>query len=465
MTKLSLTSRILLAYTVVFGILFSGFALLIYRSSVSAERTMLDGKLQRYAADVRAKIEEEPDEAPGKESLKTPEVQKITADDLPGAHCRLIAPDGRVLAPDTLFTLMAAHDSSFGTTTGLFMSSVGGTVYRVLRSSVEIDEREGYMLEVAAPVTEAEERLARLRIILLSSVPASLLLAALAAYLITRSALRPIVAMTETARSLSISDLDRQITVPEPRDEVRTLAETLNGMLERINRAFRSQRQFVTDASHELRTPLTVITTELEFAERCADATARESIRIALAETERLTHIADGLLLLARLDASSLPLRRDPVQLDRLVAECAHLMAGPAQKKGMTIELHVDRPAEVTGDLTRLKSVILNLLDNAIQYSGDGTTVTVSLQPGVPAKEFVSLSIDDQGYGITAEDLPRIFERFYRPAPSRANERGSGLGLAIVDRIVRLHGGTIQVSSSPGKGSTFTVRLPLRTSL
>jgi signal transduction histidine kinase len=464
MTKLSLTSRILLAYTVVFGILLGGFALLIYRGSVSAERATLDGKLQRYAADVRAKIEAEPDETPGRESLKTAEVQKVTADDLPGAHCRLTAPDGRILAPDTLFTLMAARDTSFATAPGYFMASLDGVVYRILRSSVEIDERSGYVLEVAAPVTGTEERLVHLRIILFSAVPASLLLAALAAYLITRSALRPIVTMTETARSLSISDIDRQIALPEPHDEVRTLAETLNGMLERINRAFRSQRQFVTDASHELRTPLTVITTELEFAERRADTAARESIRIALAETERLTHIADGLLLLARLDASSLPLQCEPVLLNDLLAECVQHMAGSAEKKRMTIEQHTERSAEIMGDRARLKSVILNLLHNAIQYSSEGTTVTVSLEPGAPAEQSVSLQVSDQGHGIAEEDLPRIFERFYRPAGSRGNERGSGLGLAIVDRIVHLHGGTIQVSSTPGKGSTFTVCFPLRLS-
>ena len=315
----------------------------------------LDGKLQRYAADVRGRIEEESDEPSGQPKREIPAIEKVQADDLPGARCRLVGPEGNVLASDTVFKLLAAQNILFLNTMGHFTATIDGLPYRVIRALVEIDERPGYLLEVVAPTTEADTRLTHLRLLLLGAVPASLFLAALAAFFITRSALRPIVAMTKTARLLCYENLDKRIPVPVARDEVRTLAETLNGMIERIDSAFRSQKQFVADASHELRTPLTVITTELEFAERSAQAATKESIHVALAETERLAHIAGNLLLLARLDAPQVPMTREPVRLDQLLAECAQRMARSAAKKNMRIELKMEGPVEIAGDQTRLK--------------------------------------------------------------------------------------------------------------
>jgi signal transduction histidine kinase len=461
MRSLSITTRVILAYTLVFGLLLASFGVIIYRSSYNEEIATLDGRLEHYAAAIQAEVGEgQGDESP----TDARRLLSVHGEGLTGARFQLYAPDGGKVVRDSVLSLLPGSGGPDSTDAPgrHFTANIQDIPYRILRTQVEIEEHGQYGLEVAAPMTEADDRLSRLRLLLLTAIPSSLFLAAIAAFLITRTALRPIAAMTETARSITASSLDRRIPIPGAHDEVRVLAETLNGMIERIDSALQSQRQFVADASHELRTPLTILTTELEYAEQRTTKEARESMQIALAEVGRLTRLIDGLLLLARLDAPHMSLAHESVSLDKLLEECVQQMSSAAARKHITLRLLTDNSVVINGDRTRLKSVFLNLLDNGIAYSNERTTVTAEVGAGDPNKRQVAVSIKDEGYGIAPEDLDHIFQRFYRASAARSNERGSGLGLAIADRIVRFHGGRIDVASSPGKGSIFTVFLPLQ---
>jgi two-component system OmpR family sensor kinase len=453
---LSITARVILTYSAVFGVVLAGFGVIIYRSSRAAEIVTLDVRLEQYAA----LIESEIDEGPNEESVLDPgALRGVRPEGLTGARLQILGPGDAVAIADSLLRLLP-HDPRSGAV-GRRIAVIGDAEYRIMWKPLEREDHAQYILEVAAPMSEAEGRLARLRLLLLAAIPASLCLTGIAAFFITRNALRPIAAMTDTARSLTAANLERRIPVPRAHDEVRVLAQTLNEMIERIDAALRSQRQFVADASHELRTPLTIITTELEYAEKRADGAVQESVRVALTEVDRLSRLTEGLLLLARLHAPQTDRQRQEVHLDDLLGECVHHMNGTAEAKRITVRLEKREPQTVEGDRERLKSVVLNLLDNAILYSAEGTTVRVELCPGDREKGQAAIIISDEGYGISAEDLGHIFQRFYRGSTARTNDNGSGLGLAIAERIVHMHGGSIEVSSTPGKGSTFTVRLPL----
>jgi signal transduction histidine kinase len=230
-------------------------------------------------------------------------------------------------------------------------------------------------------------------------------------------------------------------------------------MMDRIEAAFKSQRQFVTDASHELRTPLTVIIGELEFVQQqLQDEKQLAGIDTALAELDRLTRLVDQLLTLARIDARKLELERGTVRLDELVTDCVRLLYHEAARRGIQIDLHVEQAVEVFADPVRLKSVIINLLENALRYSPRGGSVSVSLQ--TPANGYVQLQVSDTGPGIAPDDRPKVFDRFFRTSEARASTEGSGLGLAIARELVDLHGGRITLQESTG-GASFTVELPL----
>jgi signal transduction histidine kinase len=267
--------------------------------------------------------------------------------------------------------------------------------------------------------------------------------------------------MVRTAELISAASLDARLELPTANDEVRQLGKALNDMIERIDKTVKGQRQFIADASHELRTPLTIIRTELESAAKSArTSTIKESLSTSLSELDRLSLMIGDLLLLAKLDAARVKIEITPVRLDELVVECVQAARGLAKTKDVRLKVFIEEAVEIPGDHEKLKSVIFNLIDNAIKYSARKSAVTVSLVLG-QTPGMASVVISDHGIGIPATEQSKIFGRFYRGAHPRSNTDGSGLGLAIAQRFVELHRGTITVKSREGKGSTFTVDLPL----
>ena len=458
---LTIKAKIIIAYTLVFGMLLCVFAYLIYESSRRAEIAKIDTRLESHADKIKTEIEEQSDE----DRFPTAgEFGDIVTDGLPGVLFEVRDSAGETILKDSL---LSTKPITFVTPTlmprkKLSRINMNSERYRVLATPVEVDDRYLYSLLVAAPMTEAARNLAHLRLLFLISIPSALVLASIAAYIITRSAFRPIATMVATARQISASNLDQRLLVPPANDEIRQLAETLNSMIERIDSAFNAQRQFIADASHELRTPLTIICSELEFAKRrVADGETIESLQNSLSEIDRLARMAESLLLLARLDSSTSLITFSPVRLDELLPECVQLVNKIAEQKGIQIKVHVDEAVEIQGDSERLKSALLNLLDNAVKYSQTGGEVRVSLSILTSPDREAQITVADNGHGISPDDLPHIFERFYRASSNRGESSGSGLGLAIAQRVISLHSGDIQVASELSEGTVFTVNLPI----
>ena len=341
-----------------------------------------------------------------------------------------------------------------GRQVGLYSQSLqsGGLVYGIL--------------QVGEPLGTLQATLNSVVIELLWITPFVLLLGALGSYWLAARAFAPIDSLTGTARSIGVGDLHQRVPVPGANDEIRRLALTFNEMIERLERAFARQRRFVADASHELRTPVAAIRsmTDVALEQGGTAEEYRQILREVNAESERLGTLIGDLLALARADEGQVVFEREPVRLDLLAADVAATLEPLAQEAGIALEVLLCGEAiTVCGDEARLIQVILNLLDNALTYTDQGGRVTLSVQQKQSTEGRVAcLTVRDSGIGIPAEHLPHIFERFYRADPARSSASGgNGLGLAIVDWVVRVHGGAVAVTSQPGRGSTFTVTLPL----
>ena len=242
-----------------------------------------------------------------------------------------------------------------------------------------------------------------------------------------------------------------------PMDEVGQLATTFDHMIEHLDRAFQSQKKFVADASHELRSPLTVVRGNLDLLRRNLSKEDRqESLRALEVETARMVKIVDDLLLLAEVDSGQLE-QKEAVTLKEIIEEEMKRARPLAGKRQLVI--HRQEDLVVNGDSHRLKRLIGNLIDNAIRYTPEDGTITLSLfRDG----DWACLEVGDTGVGIAPQHLPHIFDRFYRADKARSRSKGgAGLGLALVKDIAEQHGGMVTVTSEPGKGSTFTVRLKI----
>ena len=317
----------------------------------------------------------------------------------------------------------------------------------------------GAPLAVAMPLGAIDRSISAFGRLMLLMATVGSASAFLLGWLLAARALRPVAQLTQTAAHIASSrELARRVPAGGSRDELTVLARTFNDMLASLERAYVAQQRFVADASHELRAPLTIIHANLELLRR-GDALAPDerasAIREAHTEAERLARLVADLLALARADAG-VSIRRVRVELDRalvdVVGEARHLATGQRLEIG-----HVE-PTVVTGDPDRLRQLLLILLDNAIRYTPAPGRVSVTLRR---AGTTVELEVHDEGVGIAAEDLPRVFERFYRADRARSRDPGgSGLGLAIAQWIVARHDGTVTLRSRPSEGTTVAVVLP-----
>ena len=291
------------------------------------------------------------------------------------------------------------------------------------------------------------------------AVPLTLVVAAGGSVFLARRALKPVDQISQTARYIGERDLSQRIEV-NTQDELGRLASTLNQMIERLQKAFKRQQQFTGDASHELRTPLAVIQAESSLAlqkERSA-SDYQKSLETITQEAHYMSSIIDRLLTLARADDGKDQLAFQEVNLGKLIQDLGTDAEILCQEKGLGFQLGETRDLVVKGDEAMLRQLFFNLLDNAIKYTPSGGTVSVS---SLTEGQMAVVAITDTGIGIALEDIPLIFERFYRVDKARSRVGGgTGLGLAICRHIAEAHGGKIEVESQVGKGSTFTVSLP-----
>lgn len=271
--------------------------------------------------------------------------------------------------------------------------------------------------------------------------------------------LKPIERMTETAASIvNADDLRKRLPVETPIDELGHLATVFNTTLERMDNLFRAQQRFVGDVSHELRTPLTSILGNLEIIQRYGYD--EESLNAVYREAERMSRMANDLLLLARADNGELRIELEAMELDRLVLEVYEQAMLLAKKRPLRILIGDVDDVRVNGNPDRLKQLILNLVSNAIKFTPDGGSITLSL---VENNGQAVLTVRDTGIGISAEDQKRIFDRFFQADNSRVHRSehdGAGLGLSIARWISQAHQATMQVESEIGQGTTFRILMP-----
>jgi heavy metal sensor kinase len=301
-----------------------------------------------------------------------------------------------------------------------------------------------------------EETLDRLRTVLLIGTGVLSVLAGFAGYFLAGRALAPIDEITDTARRISTEDLSARLDLPDTGDEVSRLANTFDQMLGRIESGFARERQFTSDASHELRTPLTAMKTILNVmrdGERPAQE-YREALDDLAEETDRLQGLVENLLQLAR-GENGLKLHEEEIDLSLLLADVADSLRPLADNKHLLLTCDLPPSLVISGDTDQLIRLIVNLLDNAVKYTEQGTiTLSAHERDGYAVIEFA-----DTGIGIPSEHLPHIFKRLYTVDPARSSG-GAGLGLSIARQIVQAHGGRIEVQSEAGNGTRFTVYLP-----
>jgi len=294
----------------------------------------------------------------------------------------------------------------------------------------------------------------------LAAIGAGILLVGLAGgWWFVGRALRPIGAISTTAARISAGDLSQRIETAEAGSELGQLAGILNSTFARLETAFAQQKQFAADAAHELRTPVTVMLTQTQTAlSRERDAAGyRQAVEACQRAAQRMRRLIGSLLELTRFDAGQEVLKRMKFDLAGTVAEGMESVRTLAAERQVKMVAET-KPVEITGDPERLAQVVLNLLTNAIQFNQPGGEVRLKLEV---SGGLAVLHVVDTGRGIAAEDLPHVFERFYRAEKSRTGAGNSGLGLAICRAIVEAHGGSITAASVPGDGATFVVRLPI----
>jgi signal transduction histidine kinase len=294
---------------------------------------------------------------------------------------------------------------------------------------------------------------------LLSALPALLAIAVYGGYRLVRRALAPVAGMINAAEALTFNSPSKRLPAVGTGDVIDELGRTLNRMLERLDSAYQHANKFSADAAHELRTPLAIMRGELEFVASRANLNPEVSAAAesALNETVRLGQIVENLVALALIDGVGGKRAHLPVELHGLAVETIDQMRLLADEKKIALVCPTAAPVLTLADRNRLKQVVVNLIDNAIKYTRAGGHVTVGVRPD---GESAVLEVVDTGVGIAVEHQANVFDRFFRVDPDRGAS-GAGLGLAISRSICTAHGGTVELDSIPGRGSTFRIRLPL----
>jgi heavy metal sensor kinase len=327
--------------------------------------------------------------------------------------------------------------------------------------TVAVQGGERYLVETGALLDEVQQDLRQWLIFLIAGLPVVAAIAVGGGYFLIKRALNPVDQIAATAERIGSHNLSQRLPVTHTGDELERLSITLNHMIQRLEEAFRHSRRFMADASHELRTPLTVLRGELEsfVHEPNLAPDMRERLGSALEELERLVNIVEGLFAISRLDAGEAQAESVKFDLAKLAASTTDQMSLLGEDKNIKITCAATNDVWVEGDRARMKQVVVNLLDNAIKYTPQGGAVDLKVRT---RDGKAILEITDNGIGIPADSLPRVFERFYRVDEARSRELGgAGLGLSIVKSICSAHHGRVDATSTPGQGSVFRVELPL----
>jgi heavy metal sensor kinase len=449
--KLSIRGRLTVWYSaVVVAVLIAGAAAVtLVQWRLGVER--LDGELRRLLLTLEGVMRTEFGEGLDLQGAADEASIEVVA---PDRALFLAAPDGRVVAAwgrqlpspwlPPLNAAVVAQDE---------VITAAGT-WRAVGRVVEFDGHR-YVAAVLAPMDDITQEHNELLTALSVGVLFALIVAAVGGALIGRQTLRPLETMANQATTITDRDLSGRLHAANTHDELGRLSSAFNAVLDRLASALRAQRQFMADASHELRTPVSVVRTTAQVTlgrdERSVDE-YREALGIVAEHSVRLTRLVDSMFMLSRAEAHGLPLSREAVYLNDIVAECVRGMRVLADERGIRIDVHGEPELPMSGDEHLLRQLFGNLLDNAVRHAA--TRVTVTLERGLDS---ATVRIANDGPPIHADDRVRIFERFVRV---EAGPGGAGLGLPIARTVAEAHGGSV-VLDDKSVMVCFTVVLPL----
>jgi len=379
-----------------------------------------------------------------------------------GAIFEVAGPDGkwlyrspRFLSADPALRPAAREGTSFQTT------NLEALQYRIARRQIALNGNI-YLVDAAVPTEPFDQALDNFRMIEKRYLPLLVILASLLGYWLSARALAPVSRIIQGAERVGVRNLSRRLEVPRAKDELRRLTEHLNAMLDRIEASVKRITQFTADASHDLRTPLALIRTNAELVLRRprSESEYREALHSILVTSEETTELIEQLLMLARADANVAQLKMEPTELYKIVRAAGQKARMLAAGKGLSFS-ESGPPCGLTllANAAALERLLLSVVDNAVKYTPPSGHVALVLS--VQGSQAV-IEVRDTGIGIAEQDLPHVFERFYRADQTRSREtRGSGLGLSIAKWIAETHNGSIELRSRPGQGTMVIIRLPL----
>ena len=458
--------RLTLWYLLIFGLALVALTAIVYAVLSENLRAEVDRTLLLKAADVHMTMLAKSEigshgEIPLPENMLSP-MNEFSS---PGVYIQITDARGVVIATSTNIQgwqlpvdPAVIADGLAGKRSIVTLAADQNENLRVVTMPLTQNNRILGLIQVGQSLHNVDITIRQIGYYLILSVLGTLVVGGIAGWFLAGKALSSIDEITRTAQLIETEqDLGRRIEFKGPQDEIGRLVSTLNEMIGRIEDTFQMQRRFIADSSHELRTPLTVIRGNVDLLERDVDEECRqESLQSIKRETERMSKIVSDLLLLAQLDRQQL-VERKPVQLDTILLETfreAKLLAG-----GRKVEIGLEDVVTVQGDADQLRRMFWNLVSNAIKYTPEDGKITLSLYK---KDDWAYLKVTDTGIGIAEEDVPHLFDRFYRVDKARSRAQGgTGLGLAIVKSIAEMHGGKVKVASSLGKGSSFLVQLKL----
>lgn len=455
--RLPIRARLTLAFAGVMAVVLVGAGSFIRVSLAHDLDESILQSLETRAADVGALVGEADPESPSSRQSRLTESGATFAQVLDSGD-RVV--DATPLLRDTPLLTTAQAASARRSPLIVDRTSVPGIDHRARLYATATRTADGvdHVIVVGATLDERDEAIRNLTILLAIGGPIALLLASAAGYWVTSAALRPVEAMRRRAAAITGVRHGERLPVPASQDEIRRLGETLNGMLERIDEVLARERAFVADASHELRAPLAVLKTELELALRGEHSA--EELRVAILsageETDRLTRLAEDLLVIARSDQGGLPVHCEPLIIRELLDGVRRRFAARAHADNRTLSVDEGPRESVVADRLRLEQALGNLVENALRHGSGAIRLWAAVQP-----EAVELHVSDAGTGPPDDFVPRAFERFSRADPARGRG-GAGLGLSIVRAVARAHGGDAHLETLGEGGFDAWVSLPTR---
>ena len=454
--------RLTLWYLAFFSVLFLLFSLFLHGVLARALENRLDESLSVEANTAAALLEDEFVEMKGDPARAASEVLADLR--LRGSKVAFLAGASLLgssapVPPGELADIarQAAANPRADLVVGVTRAGPNGARAAVRRVSLG---GRNYLVLAVEPLDEVVADLAVLRRVLFLALPLLLVVAGAGGYWLASRNLAPLAWMAEQARRITHSNLETRLDIGTAAEELAVLSASFNELLSRLDQSFEYMRRFVADASHELRTPISIIRGEADVAlsHDRSPAEYQQTLAIVLDESRRLSRLVDDLLNLARADAGRVKLQVQEFYLNDLLGECCRSAQSLAGARRIALECRCADDVAFRGDEELVRRMVMNLIDNAIRYTPEGGSVTASLEAGGSS---AAIRISDTGTGIALEAAPHVFERFYRGDKARSRQDGGfGLGLAIVKWIAESHRGAVELESTPGVGSTFTVTLP-----